>query len=156
MQNTKLQTSSNVDQQLSSYDAETIDAVVAIAKALHAVRSVGSTKQEGMALIKNSSLVRQTLKNVSFAGVSGSVEFDEAGDRVGSGFSVMNSQGQQGWALMGTAGSSLASVQFDSSKVFNWGGIQRGKSKAKGKRWSPKDSYEGCSRAAARLLQSSF
>ena len=95
------------DEVLCGYCAETVDAVVAMAMALTATYATGATAAESMANIKNGTLVLPYLRSVSFDGVSGSVAFDENGDRLSQKWEVMHTEtSEMTWA---------SSVVFDVS-----------------------------------------
>ena len=69
--------------ELCTYCGETVDAVVAMGKALHAAREEG-----GDEAMKDGARVMAHLRNVSFAGVSGEISFDDSGDRKISSFTI--------------------------------------------------------------------
>ena len=66
---------------MSTYGAETVDAVVAMAIALN---SVNASERS------NGTVVKQALQHNTFDGVSGNVRFDENGDRADPLFTVVN------------------------------------------------------------------
>jgi taurine transport system substrate-binding protein len=94
--------------------AETVDAVVAMAKALgtlpHAQR-------------RNGSLVRAAIQNTSFAGVSGQVEFDANGDLMNPRFTVLhlgprsNATGKYSWRNVGTVGAQSGQSSITTSQI---------------------------------------
>jgi NhaP-type Na+/H+ or K+/H+ antiporter/ABC-type branched-subunit amino acid transport system substrate-binding protein len=88
------------DEELCGYCAETVDAVVAMAMALTATYATGATTAESMSNIDNGTLVLPHLRSVSFDGVSGSIAFDEHGDRLSQKWEVMHIEASENmsWA----------------------------------------------------------
>ena len=91
------------DEVLCKYCAETVDAVVALAAALTAAYAAGATPGNSLANIENGTVVTQHLREVSFNGVSGSIAFDEHGDRLSQAWEVLHAEPtvmevEVGWA----------------------------------------------------------
>ena len=94
--------------QLPVYAAETVDAVVAFAKALsmlpHASRS-------------NGKLVRDNIRALNFNGVSGRVAFTTAGDRKNPRYTVLNMAAPNQWRNIGSIGLTKESAMLDNMKI---------------------------------------
>jgi hypothetical protein len=78
-----------LDELLCNYCAETVDALVALATALTAAYGAGATTADSLTNIANTTLVLKHLREVTFDGVSGSIAFDERGDRLTQKWEVM-------------------------------------------------------------------
>lgn len=94
--------------QLPVYAAETVDAVVAMAKALtgmpHSERSDGAK-------------VRARIRALKFDGVGGSVAFTPQGDRASPRFTVMNLADKSGWKSIGSIGLTADTAKIDTGKI---------------------------------------
>lgn len=111
-----------VSTRISTYGAETVDAVVAMAIAMNSLSS--DQRSDG-------ALVKQALRTTSFAGVSGDVSFDQNGDREGPLFTVLNlgPKGPGGWTEyenVGYVGVHAAQTMIDFDRMWWAGATEQG------------------------------
>ena len=133
-----------LSQQLSLYGGETVDATVALAKAL------GSLPQSQR---RNGTAVKAAIQVMNFDGVSGNVQFDESGDRKDPSYSVLNLGPGNEWRVVGNVGPSPSQTSLDNSAIC-WAELGCGAA-------PPSDTYTpllGCSSTAdcVHSLQGKF
>ena len=103
-----------VSQRLSLYGAETVDATVALAKALSSLPH--SQRRNGTA-------VDAAILSLNFPGVSGNVQFDEQGDRKDPRYSVWNlgpwnyATESFEWRIVGNVGPSTSQTRINNSSI---------------------------------------
>jgi hypothetical protein len=118
-----------ISTRITTYGAETVDAVVAMAIALNSVSS--DQRSNGVT-------VKEALGATSFAGVSGDVRFDENGDREDPLFTVLNLGPKGGgWTEydnVGYVGVRAAQTSIDNDRIWWAGATERGSD-------VPKDQY---------------
>jgi ABC-type branched-subunit amino acid transport system substrate-binding protein len=119
---------------LPAYVAETVDAVVSLAKALDPL----SVEQR-----MNGSLVREQLQEVVFEGVSGTVAFTREGDRADPRYTVVNlgtarradGVGSE-WTIVGSIGTSAGTADIKLTDVC-WASVGCGLAKPPSDRYPP-------------------
>lgn len=109
----------SVSERLSFYGGQTVDATVALAMALSSLP---------ISQRRNGTAVDAAILGVNFAGVSGTVQFDEQGDRKDPLYSVWNlgpwnpATESFEWRIVGSVGPGASQADVDNSSIC-WAGL---------------------------------